>query len=115
MSIVNLLEAQMADCAEERLREVVSFSGASDDLVEVGGDIPGCDEYNVNSSADFDVAGLIVRVFYNDSGCWGIAVGQIDETVPVQAEVISLRASGYTMILELSVPPGSHVVKVGQD
>lgn len=97
--------------AIQEAHNYVTFYGSSDDLIEVDGSIPGCDEYT-GESADFDIAGLIVRVFYNDGGCWSIAVGQIDEDVPVLARVESLVADGYTMKLTLDVPNGSHVTKV---
>ncbi len=109
----------------------VEFYGASDDLIEVHGAIPGCDEYS-DESALFEVCGLRVAVDYMANGCWGIRCSQIDEGVPVTARDITLRPgaghsysdpevlagrarpeSGYSMYLRMLVPPGSHVTRVG--
>ena len=95
----------MADDEKRHL----TFYGASDDLIEVEGDVPGCDEYPGEDST-FLVAGIAVRVFYGP-GVWAITVVQIDEDVPVLAENITLAAQGYSMRLDLDVPAGSYVAK----
>jgi hypothetical protein len=94
--------------------ERVLFSGASDDLIEVEGNIPGCDEYNVGTEAlgVFRVAGAEVIVRLKKGGVWGIEVSQIDEDVPVEAVVGRMYAEGYSFRLELVVPKGSYVTKV---
>lgn len=96
------------------------FYGSSDDLIEVEGDVPGADEYN-GEIALFGVAGLFVRVWYGGfSGCWGIAVEQVDEDTPVLAENMRLAVKmrevgpdagrvGYSMLLTMDVPDDSRV------
>lgn len=97
--------------------EPVSFYGASDDLIEVEGTIPGCDEYNSEREV-FVLAGLRICVEYGARGCWGIAVEQIDEEVLVTAEDMQLSVpwrdegtQGYSMRLDVKVPAGSAVVR----
>ncbi len=63
----------------------VAIYGASDDLIEVEGDAPGCDEYNAEE-ATFVVTGANgsatrVEVKYGAGGCWMIGVAPIDEDV----------------------------------
>ena len=109
----------------------VEFYGVSDDLIEVEGDIPGCDEYPAESG-EFEVAGLRVEVDYRHNGCWGVRVTQIDESVPVTATNLRLAVPpegverteagvrgeahppypAYSVRLEMSVPDGSHVTRV---
>lgn len=98
----------------QRIGKHVIFYGASDDLIEVEGNVPGCDEYTADGSdqANFECAGLRVGVFYTKDGVWGVSVGQIDEDVPVLAQVEALYARGYTMVLELAVPEGAHVTRL---
>ncbi len=36
----------------------------------------------------------------------------IDEDVPVTSTDMRLSAEGYTMILEMEVPPGAHVTRI---
>lgn len=94
-------------------KRFVTFYGAGDDLVEVEGTIPGCDEYPTDD-ATFGIGGLWVRVKYESDGVWSIAVKQVDEDVPVAARNISMgvHKSGYSMTLTLEVPAGSFVSMV---
>lgn len=91
----------------------VAFWGSSDDLIEVEGDIPGCDEYN-GEEATFEVGGLNIKVAYGIRGCWFVSVQQVSEDTPVTASqiVLSLAENGYSMKLGLAVPEGSYVSKV---
>lgn len=103
------------------------FYGASDDLIEVEGDVPGADEYN-GERAEFLIAGLVVTVTYEPSGCWQIAVCMEDEGVPVLAENVALRVcdaearglpeyagwSPYSMLLSMDVPDGCELVYRGR-
>lgn len=92
----------------------VTFYGASDDLVEVDGDVPGCDEYCAPAAA-FEVAGLRVGVEYHEaSGTWEIGVGLISENTEVVAQDVRLDSDGYTMRLTLYVPPGSYVPRAAR-
>jgi hypothetical protein len=90
--------------------QTISFSGTSDDLIEVEGNVPGCDEYN-HEWATFHVAGLRVRVSYEEDGVWSVWAAQISEDVPVTATNVDLRAVGYSMVLTMDVPSGSYVSK----
>lgn len=97
------------------------FYGASDDLVEVGGDAPGCDEYSSEREV-FVVAGLRIAVEYGARGCWGIGVEQVDEDVLVTASNMRLSVpwrdegtQGYSMLLEMDVPVGTVVVREATD
>lgn len=92
----------------------VRISGASDDLIEIEGSVPGCDEYNAEH-AYFQIAGLQLGVEYSGDGTWEIAVGMIDEDVPVTAADMRLSAEGYTMVLDMEVPPGAHVTRIYPD
>jgi hypothetical protein len=60
----------------------VTIYGASDDLIEVDGDVPGCDEYS-GESAELLLTGpeggVWVMVTYGTNGCWAIGVGPVDE------------------------------------
>lgn len=64
----------------------VIIYGASDDLIEVEGQVPGCDEYNAEagsfivSSAE---ASSRVGVHYGKNGCWAVSCGPISEDVPM--------------------------------
>ena len=88
--------------------------GASDDLIEIEGTIPGCDEYNAER-AYFQVAGLQIGIEFAGPGTWEIAVGQIDEDTPVTATDMRLSVDGYTMVLDLDVPDGSYVTRFWPD
>lgn len=92
----------------------VKIYGASDDLIEIEGDIPGCDEYNTEH-AYFQVAGLQLGVEYNGDGTWEIAVGLIDEDVPVTAENMALAVEGHSMVLTMEVPPGTYIARIYPD
>lgn len=93
----------------------VKVYGSSDDLMEIEGDVPGCDEYNGEHGA-WTVAGLRIALRYGDNGCWHIKVGQIDEDVAVTAENLTLSINpridgrpGYSMLLDLDVPDDAYV------
>lgn len=58
----------------ESFGNYVTFYGASDDLVEVEGKIPGCDEFNTDG-AELECGGLKIAVAYGTTGCWHIGVG----------------------------------------
>lgn len=97
----------------------VAFYGASDDLIEVDGDIHGVPEEFPGEVARFQLCGLIVQVKLKNSGCWGIAVWQLDEDIPVRAENIiltpqpNLSADGsYSMRLDMDVPDDTVLAKI---
>lgn len=111
--------------------KALRFYGASDDLIEVEGDVQGADEYN-GQVARFQIAGLFVEVEFGgggrfNTGCWGITVMQEDEDVPVTAENLALTVSvresrgdiparqGYSMVLSMDVPDDCELVYLGGD
>lgn len=77
--------------------ERVEIYGASDDLIEVEGTVPGCDEYPC-AEAVFVLIGPAgqarVGVRYGSNGCWAIEVGPLGEDVPMLACAIEGR--GYS-------------------
>lgn len=78
----------------------VVIYGASDDLVEIEGDAPGCDEYNAES-ATFLVLGVRgdrarVEVEYADSGVWKVAVSPADEDTNIPPMEIVSAGNGYS-------------------
>lgn len=77
----------------------VTIYGASDDLIEVEGDVPGCDEYSAES-ATFTISGpdgmVRVRAQYADPGIWEIGVGQVDEDINVLP--VAITSKGYTCV-----------------
>jgi hypothetical protein len=105
--------------AGEEERFSVAFYGASDDLIEVEGKLPGCDEYDSDDEI-FEICGLRVRVTYENNGCWAIGVKQISEDIPVTARNIRLGLKQpmselnqpYSMLLEFDAPKGSYVTLV---
>ena len=103
----------------------VSFWGSSDDLVEIDGDIPGCDEYNVyqkisgimdkfriySSEGDLDIYAV-----YN--GEWvfapGLAVDEPDQegvSIPKWAEKVYIEnaPNWYSVLMILWVPDDARV------
>lgn len=101
----------------------VTFYGASDDLIEVAGAAPGCDEYTANTKlpdgsegAVFGVGGLIVTVRYTREGVWSIEVAQEDEDVEVAAKVVGLSARPdlcrYSMALTVEIADGLTVTRL---
>ena len=96
----------MSDAATKHL----TIYGASDDLIEVEGDVPGCDEYS-GEKATFVVAGIRVHVRF--TGNWVVGVEPIDEDVPPTATNmrLSIHERGYSAQLDLDVPGGSYVTR----
>ncbi len=62
----------------------VTIYGASDDLIEVDGDVPGCDEYNGEAAelllTGEHEGGLFVTVAY-DRGVWMVGLSPADDGV----------------------------------
>lgn len=87
----------------------VVISGASDDLVEVEGSVPGCDEYyvlgdgcillRVEGVRDGAPATARVHVQYEKDGVWSMRIAQAGEDVPLLPCVLdSGSPRGYTVI-----------------
>ena len=72
----------------------VTFYGASDDLIEVLGTVPGCDEYATDDATFLIIGGdrrCYVRVRFESNGCWSVALWPAEEGVPMPAAAITLR------------------------
>lgn len=71
----------------------VLFYGASDDLIEVEGDVPGCDEYSAEDASFVVVCengqGCIVRLNYTSDGTWQVGVRPIGENIPMPDAFVS--------------------------
>lgn len=77
----------------------VVIYGASDDLIEIEGQVPGCDEYGAeDDGAQFvligDNAQTRLRITYMPGGVWGITVSQIDEDMAMLPMFIN--SEGYS-------------------
>lgn len=75
----------------------VTIYGASDDLIDVEGDCPGCDEYNAEDATfvvQCTTGTARVRVRYTDDGVWAIECSQVDETIPLPP--VSLTSETYS-------------------
>lgn len=93
--------------------QVVTFQGASDDLVEIDG-CPGADEFPADPEYDgglfvleTDEHGLLVKVTYEAHGCWSVAVmpREEDEAIPAWPLAWGEPMNGYTACLAITCPP----------
>lgn len=81
------------------MSHTVTIYGASDDLIEIEGTAPGCDEYN-SEAATFIVRGeqhddLIagrtrVTVAYVAPGVWSLDLAPVDDGIPMVPCVVDL-------------------------
>lgn len=112
--------------------QTVEFYGAGDDLVEIEGDIPGCDEYpGGDEPSEFIIrAGeeaMLVVAFYGGKGTWAFAPGIVDEGAPfpawplrfavkVRPEFAELKPGTYpdpySMSLVIEVPDDARLDRV---
>lgn len=73
----------------------VIIYGSSDDLIEVEGSVPGCDEYAAESATFVLHGGLgdaaRITVMYGGSGMWSIAIAPLDEDVPLLSVSMGMR------------------------
>jgi len=99
--------------------KTITMYGASDDLVEInggawydGGWTAGDEEYGAFDGLDMfaldeaDVPRLRVSAIYSRSGCWGFAVGLLDEERPWPDgwEATIRQSKGHSTVLVLSGP-----------
>lgn len=89
------------------------FSGYSDDLIELDGDMS--DEFTAASEGDVlyvanivdgDGNGLRLSAIYDDNGCWSFAVGRLDEGTELPDWEIEMGASstGYSTQVSINAP-----------
>ncbi len=116
---------------------MITFHGASDDLVEVEG-CEGADEFNVYPKDSNSVAwhgdlaapgeGESLRVHLVYDGCWHVGVGQVDEEIPLPPWPLTIRQgrgltpearagkempeSRYSAVLLVDAPAGTRLVNI---
>jgi hypothetical protein len=102
---------------------MITFYGASDDLVEVAG-CEGADEFNCDDwSADLvapDGARMRVYVRFEMTGCWSVGIGQASEHIPLpewehsitQALAMNPDNDGYSALLTINAPEGTMLTSV---
>jgi len=99
----------------------INISGASDDLIEVMGDAPGCDEHGAAGDHDresgFQLAGVFVvgnvRVRCLYDGCWSFAVGPLaDGVVWPKHWKITIKVAERDYSSEICIDTGDDKVAV---
>ncbi len=105
---------------------MITFYGASDDLVEVEG-CEGADEFNVYPKDNNAVAwhgdlaapgeSESLRVHLAYDGCWHVGVGQADEETDLPPWPLAIRQgtdaeSTYSTVLLVDAPEGTRLVNV---
>jgi hypothetical protein len=91
---------------------MIHIYGASDDLLEVEGNNPGCDEYGcpergIAITIGDETGGLRVFARYavGPRGVWRLAVEPIDEGVPIPWPVrVEMAESGYSCAVVVDCP-----------
>ena len=109
------------------MTKTVAFWGASDDLVEVEGDLPGCDEHGAyNSGDDLINAKFLItaehgrmHVYAIYDGQWAFAPALVDEDDMLPGWPMRLmqqkRDDGrlhYSMRLEIDLPDDATIKKL---
>ena len=93
--------------------ETITFYGASDDLVEIEGNVAGCGEYDAyeDNQASFAVTategsgqiqGLRVHVRYERTACWSVGISPLEEGSELPDWNPRITFSGYTARLALT-------------
>lgn len=101
---------------------MITIYGASDDLIEVEGCL-GADEFNsyehgpVMWRGDLIAPGGVeaMRVHAVFDGCWSVAVGQVDEDVPLPSWPVTVRqhrSIPYSTVVEVAAPDGTRLDNV---
>ena len=107
----------------------ITFWGASDDLVEIEGDVPGCDEYACYAETlVFQIRGggcrmNVVCIYGVSGGTWCFAPALVDEGEgfpdwPLQIQACDIgrhRTDPYSMMLVIDVPDDAEVVLLDAD
>lgn len=91
---------------------MIKIYGASDDLIEVEGDVPGCDEYN-EEDATFVLLGYNsqrtrVRYRYGKDGLWEATISPFAEDCA--GLFVTVQCGGYTPIVEVDALTVIHEV-----
>ena len=121
--MLSLIDWEGIHCYHRSMATIAIY-GASDDLIEVEGDIDGADEYNLGSTETWtgvleapDGETALVYVTYQKNGCWTVAFGQydIDYKLPAWQQEYSVYDDGrpnrekYSVQLTLTVPDGTTI------
>lgn len=112
---------------------IITIYGASDDLVEVTG-CEGADEFYTQAARNGDVCWhgrliapanedvteqLSVRAIFD--GCWHLAAGQVDESLPFPPWPVTVRApvppdeSPHSAVLIIEAPEGTQIDSIWPD
>lgn len=102
---------------------VISFWGSSDDLIEVDGDLSGCDEYMLT---DFSTwigviehydSGDKIKVYAYYDGCWAFGVGIYDEGHKMPewpVNFVTNTENNYSVRMGIEVPDDAEVYQYGK-
>lgn len=98
--------------------KTVTFYGVSDDLLEIEGDIKGCDEYGAYNADDGEVNTCVrithehgrINVYAIYDGCWSFAPALVDEDEELPGWPIRFRAEGYSIRMEIDLPDDAVIV-----
>ena len=91
--------------------KILKFQGYSDDTFgeykETGIDYDNCASGSpIRFRLDSSEGSMLVVGQYarNDTSCWDIGIGQIDEDVPIPEWDMKFSAEGYSTVLTIKVP-----------
>ena len=91
--------------------KALRFYGYSDDTfgeyASTNYDVDNCGSGNpIQCRLDSSEGSMLVIGQYarNDNPCWDIAIGQVDEDVPIPYWPMKFSSEGYTTVLEIGVP-----------
>ncbi|WP_141576074.1 hypothetical protein [Actinomadura sp. WMMA1423] len=111
---------------------MITIYGASDDLIEVAG-CEGADEFNVYGSDAMGPvmwhgdliapSGAAMRVHVLYDGCWHVAIGQVDESIPLPDWPTQIRQHtggmfpgdrpiSYSVVLTVEAPEGTRLENI---
>jgi len=99
--------------------KAIKFYGSSDDLIEVEGEIDGCDEYGQFGEKLKDYFTVqsesgAAKIYPIYDGCWSFAIGQTDESIPLPEWDIRVgNEHDYSTYLMLDVPDDAKITWSG--
>lgn len=99
----------------------ITIHGASDDLVEIDGDVEGADEYGVGLSGHWEgvidaPGGDTARLYvdYRSTGTWTVALGQYEEDYSLPdwptTTTVDTNRCPYSVLMTIELPEGSRIV-----
>lgn len=87
-------EAPATETEVEAVRDVVRIYGCSDDLVQVEGGVPGCDEYNTDDlylTLHGDGRATVIRASYEDRGVWAIEAAPLENENGLPMHLVTIE------------------------